>query len=137
MVRPEVIRKRLNKLDEYLEILRGMRRYSLDDFLAAPERYGSAERFLQLAIEALTDLGNHVIADLRLGTVDTYADVPTILANSGYVDVELRDTWLKIVGFRNVLVHDYADLDRRLVYDVLTNRLGDLEALRKVFAQFL
>lgn len=137
MVRPEVIRKRLNKLDEYLDILRGMRRYSLDDFLASPERYGSTERFLQLATEALTDLGNHVIADLRLGTVDTYADVPTILANCGYIDAELRDMWLKIIGFHNVLVHDYADLDRRVVYDVLTNRLGDLEQLRKVFAQFL
>lgn len=137
MVRQEVIRKRLNKLDEYLGILRGMRRYSLADFMADPEHYGSAERFMQLAIEALTDLGNHVIADLRLGTVDTYGDVPTILADNGYLDAELRETWLKIVGFRNVLVHDYADLDRRVVYDVLTNRLGDLEQLRKVFAQFL
>jgi uncharacterized protein YutE (UPF0331/DUF86 family) len=137
MVRQEVIRKRLNKLDAYLDILCGMHRYSLDDFLADPERYGSAERFLQLAIEALTDLGNHVIADLRLGTVDTYGDVAAILADKGYIDAELKDTWLKIVGFRNVLVHDYAELDRRVVYDVLTNRLGDLEQLRKVFAQFL
>ena len=137
MVRQEVIRRRLNKLDEYLDILRGMRKYSLAEFIEEPEHYGSAERFLQLAIEALTDLGNHVIADLRLGVVDTYSDIPAILANSGYIDADLREKWLKIIGFRNVLVHDYAEIDRSIVYQVLQHRLGDLEQLRLVFARFL
>ena len=42
-----------------------------------------------------------------------------------------------MIGFRNVLVHEYLDIDRMIVYDVLQNRLGDLEALRRVFARFL
>jgi hypothetical protein len=49
VVRAEVLRKRLNKLDEYLTILTGLRRYTFEEFIADPERYGSAERFLQLA----------------------------------------------------------------------------------------
>lgn len=48
MVRPEILRKRLNKLDEYLAILRKLRRYERDEFLSNAERYGSAERFLHL-----------------------------------------------------------------------------------------
>jgi uncharacterized protein YutE (UPF0331/DUF86 family) len=71
MIRPEVLRKRLAKLDEYLAILHQIRRYLYQEFLDNPERYGSAERFLQLAIETLTDLGNHVIAELELGNVDS------------------------------------------------------------------
>lgn len=70
MIRPEVVGKRLGKLDEYLAILRRLQQYSYEEFIDNPERYGSAERFLQLAVEALTDLGNHVIAELELGTVD-------------------------------------------------------------------
>ncbi len=46
MIRPEIIRRRLEKLDEYLAILRQLQRYSYDEFAANPERYGSAERFL-------------------------------------------------------------------------------------------
>ena len=57
MVRVEVIRKRLNKLDEYLGILRGLQRYDFEEFIGDPEHYGSAERFLQLGIEAITDKG--------------------------------------------------------------------------------
>ena len=67
MVRPDVIRKRLEKLDEYLAILRQLQKYSYDEFVSNPERYGSAERFLQLAIESINDLGNHVVAESGLG----------------------------------------------------------------------
>ncbi|MHC1745517.1 MAG: DUF86 domain-containing protein, partial [Syntrophobacteraceae bacterium] len=58
-MRHEVLRRRLDRLDEYLSILKALRRYSLPEFLENPERYGSAERFLQLCIEAVTDIGNH------------------------------------------------------------------------------
>ena len=84
MLNPEVIRRRLQRVDEYLDILAGLQRYSLDDFLADPERYGSAERFLHLAFEALLDAGSHVIAELDLGAIETYSDIPRILAEKGY-----------------------------------------------------
>ena len=137
MVRPEVIRRRLVKLDEYLEILEGLQRYDLDAFVKDPEHYGSAERFLQLAIETSLDIGSHVIAELRLGTVDSYRDIPTILAEHNYLDSELRERWIQMIGFRNVLVHDYVDLDREIVHRVLQQDLDDIAALRRVFAQFL
>jgi uncharacterized protein YutE (UPF0331/DUF86 family) len=137
MVSPEVIRRRLQKLDEYLAILRGLQRYDLKTFLEDPERYGSAERFLQLAIETLIDIGNHVIAELQLGTVDHYRDVPALLAQHRYLDGTLEERWVRMISFRNILVHDYLDVDRRIVYRVLHEDLEDLEALRRVFAQFL
>lgn len=137
MIRPEVVRKRLNKLDEYLAILYSFQQYSFEQFNRSPERYGSAERFLHLAIESLIDLGNHVIAELELGTVNWYSDVPTILAETGYLEAELKEKWLQMIGFRNVLVHEYLEIDRAVVFDVLQNHLSDIEALRQVFARFL
>jgi len=137
MVRAEVIRKRLNKLDEYLSILRRLQEHTFDEFVENPEKYGSVERFLHLAIEAVTDMGNHVIADLELGVVNWYSDIPTILDEKGYLGRSLKDKWIRMIGFRNTLVHDYVDIDRRIVYEVLRNNLKDLEALRRVFAQFL
>ena len=137
MVRVEVIRKRLNKLDEYLAILHGLQRYGLEEFVDDPERYGSAERFLQLAIETVTDMGNHVIADLALGVVNHYNDVPTLLAKYGYLDADLKEEWIRMIGFRNILVHEYTDIDRRIVYDALQYRLATLQRLQHLFAQFL
>jgi len=137
VVRPEVIRKRLNKLDEYLAILYDIRKYSFEAFVSNPERYGSAERFLHLAIEAVLDMGNHVIADSDMGIVNWYSDIPSILTKKGYIDSDLERKWLQMIGFRNTLVHDYLEIDRSIVYDILQNHLEDIEKIKRIFAQFL
>ncbi len=137
MVRPEIIHKRLGKIEEYLAILKKLKSYPREQFLADPEKYGSAERFLQLAIEALNDIGGHLISDLNLGVVNAASDIPRLLCEKGYFDDDLRETWIRMIGFRNVLVHDYLDVDRQLVHEVLQNKLPDVQALARVFAQFL
>ena len=137
MVRAEIIRKRMNRLDDYLTILKKLQQYSFKEFTANPERYGSAERFLHLAIEALIDMGNHVIADSELGVVNWYSDIPKILAEKEFISSELEEKWISMIGFRNTLVHEYIDIDRKIVYDVLQNNIQDLEDLKRAFAHFL
>ena len=137
MVRSEVIRKRLNKLDDYLKILEGIKEYSFEEFVSDPERYGSAERFLQLSIEILNDIGNHIIADEELGMINWQSDIPEILYKNNYISNKLNLNWKKIIGFRNILVHDYLDIDRKIVFSVMQYNLKDIYELRKVFSQFL
>jgi uncharacterized protein YutE (UPF0331/DUF86 family) len=137
MVKTEIIRRRLLHLEEYLSILRHYADYSFDDFVSDPERYGSAERFLQLAIEATVDIGNHVIADLGIGSVEKGSDVPRLLHERGLIDPDLQQRWIRMIGFRNILVHEYGEIDRRIVYDVVCQRLADLDDLGRVFARLL
>ena len=137
VIKSEVIRKRLNKLDEYLQILYGLQKYTLEEFLSDPEHYASVERFLHMAIESTIDIGGHIVSGLGLGEVNWYSDIAALMEEKGYISVDLREKWIRIVGFRNVLVHQYIEVDRKIVYDVLQNRLGDLEELKKVFASFL
>lgn len=137
MVRPEVLRRRLAQLDAYLAILENLRRYSLEEFVGNPERYGSAERFLQLAIEALLDMGSHVIAEMELGVVNNYGDIPRILAEKGHIAAPLAEKWFRMIGFRNILVHEYLNIDREIVHQILTHHLSDFRLLRTAFAQFL
>jgi len=42
-----------------------------------------------------------------------------------------------MIGFRNTLVHEYIEIDRKIVYQVLQEDLTDIEALIQVFAKFL
>ena len=137
MVRQEVITKRLQKLDEYISILRTLKRYSYEEFIADPEHYGSVERFLQLALETIADIGNHIISDLELGVVNWHRDIPAILREKGHITPQMEEKWIRMIGFRNILVHDYLDIDRRAVYDVLQNNLDDFEEIKTSFAKFL
>ena len=38
-------------------------------------------------------------------------DIPAILQQQGYLDTDLAETWLRMIGFRNILVHAYLGLE--------------------------
>lgn len=44
---------------------------------------------------------------------------------------------MRMIGLCNILVHEYMDVDRRIVYEILQSGLEDLERLRRFFAAFL
>lgn len=137
MVRPEVVRRRLAQLGEYLTILERYQHYALNEFIAEPERYGSAERFLQLAIETTLDMGSHIIADENLGSVEQSRDIPRRFREHGQITESLEQRWIRMIGFRNILVHEYLEVDRAVVHDVVCNRLHDLAEIRRMFAEYL
>jgi len=137
MVKPEVIRRRLDRLEEYLVILSRFHRYDLETFLSDPEHYGSAERFLQLAIESTLDLGSHIIGEENLGSIEQSRDIPRRLCEHGYISQDQEKRWIRMIGFRNILVHEYLEVDRSIVHNMVCNNLSDLEELKRVFAKFL
>jgi uncharacterized protein YutE (UPF0331/DUF86 family) len=98
---------------------------------------GSAERFLQLAIECINDVGNHIVADEALGPVERKTDIPARLLDGGFIDQTLHDEWVKMIGFRNALVHDYVDVDRNIVFRVLQTKLPVFEIIKRAICEWL
>jgi uncharacterized protein YutE (UPF0331/DUF86 family) len=127
----DVFERRTRRFEEVLGILEGLAETPWARFTADPEKYGSTERFLQLAVEVLDDLGAHVVARAGAGPVASYGDVPARLLEAGHLTEPQARTWRRIIGFRNVLVHDYLEVDLTIVYDVLRNRLDDLRDLHR------
>ncbi len=90
---------------------------------------------MQLCIEALLDIGNHIIADLKLGKVEQYSNVPVILKQNGFITEEQKKLFLRMVGMRNILVHEYLEIDLNIIYDIIQNHLDDLEGIMKAYAK--
>lgn len=95
------------------------------------------ERNLQLAVEAFTDMGSHIIVDENLGSFERARDVPDLFQKHGRIGEKARDTWQSMIGFRDVLVHEYVDIERRRVYDTLQYHLDDIRQLSHAFDRFL
>lgn len=127
----DVFERRTRRFEETLDILEGIADTPWERFSADPEKYGSAERFLQIAVEILDDLGAHIVAQRGAGPVDSYRDIPERLVVLGSIDEEQAELWRRMIGFRNVIVHDYLDVDRAIVFDVLQHRLDDLRAVHR------
>jgi uncharacterized protein YutE (UPF0331/DUF86 family) len=84
------------------------------------------ERTLQMAIEACVDVASHVIADRGLRVPATYAEAFEVLAEAGLLDAAQREVMVRMAGFRNVVVHEYARIDPEIVVRVLREHLDDL-----------
>jgi uncharacterized protein YutE (UPF0331/DUF86 family) len=83
------------------------------------------------AIEACVDVAHHLAASERWGAPDTNAAAFTILARHGVIDGDLAERMAQAVGFRNVLVHQYLNVDD----DVVVAALDDLDDLASFVRQ--
>lgn len=138
MVNKDILYKRIERAHEYILILKDIREnLSLEDFKKDLIIQGSIERYLHLTIEALLDIGNHIIADEGLGKVEVYSDIAKILSLNKYINKKQEEIFVKIIGFRNILVHDYLSIDKDIVYEILENGLGDLEGILREFGKLL
>ena len=102
--------------------------------LARPDAIGTdvrEERFvehtLQLAIQAVVDVASHIVSDDQLGEPATNQALFDLLRGAGWIDDRQRAVLRNMVGFRNVLVHEYIKVDLAIVRDILDNHLGELE----------
>jgi uncharacterized protein YutE (UPF0331/DUF86 family) len=99
------------------------------EFVREPALHDLAERYLHMAVEACLDLANHWIADRSLPTPDANRDTFTALENAGELPGSLADRLRGWAGFRNILVHEYLDIDHAIAHRAIRDELGDLEEL--------
>lgn len=83
---------------------------------------------VQRACEAALDMGQHLIRRERLGVPQSSRDVFALLAQAGWIDAALSVRLQKMVGFRNIAVHDYQALQLPIVEAVITKHLSDFTA---------
>ncbi|OQY15851.1 MAG: hypothetical protein B6I32_05275 [Desulfobacterium sp. 4572_20] len=85
------------------------------------------ERLLQIAIEAMIDIGHHIISDEGFREPQSYRDVFKVLTENGILSEDDLPKYEKIASFRNILVHHYEKIDDSIVYGIFKNNLKDLE----------
>lgn len=137
MVSSNILISKINNLKEYMDYLRGIDTYSVDDYISNPMIYASFERFLHLSIECILDIGNHMISDIRYRKPESNRDIFEILYENKVICLDLKEKLVKMAGFRNILVHGYMKLDREIVYNIIKNNLIDIEEFVHVIADFI
>ncbi|MGH9602024.1 MAG: type VII toxin-antitoxin system HepT family RNase toxin, partial [Terriglobales bacterium] len=71
------------------------------------------------------DLAMHVVRKRRLGVPQDSRDAFDLLQSKGLVDGELATSMKRMVGFRNVAVHEYTRLNLDIVKALITQRLDE------------
>jgi uncharacterized protein YutE (UPF0331/DUF86 family) len=134
-VRPQVILARLAHLGRVLEQLRRLRALPTEQRSADPMFALALERALHVAAEALFDVGHHVLAGRGRPIPPTYREIVPALVNEGVLPAELGARLDGLAGLRNILVHDYVDVDIARLWQVVDERLSDLESVEQALAR--
>lgn len=94
-----------------------------DSFAADFTRQDAAILNIQRACEAALDMGQHLVRRDRLGVPQSARDVFALLARGGVIEPALADELQRMVGFRNIALHDYQKLQLPITVAIIETHL--------------
>jgi len=131
-LRAKVIAERVAWIRRMLDGLRALPLTTPETFSSDPRNLAAAESYLRRVLEALLDLGRHVLAKGFGRAAVEYKDVATGLAET-HVLTEREAVLLRsLAGYRNRLVHFYHEVSEHELYQICTGQLGDIEDILTV-----
>ena len=127
MVKIDVFNAKFDSINKMLLILREHQKLSLQEFLEQQTIQLAVEHALFVAIQSLLDLGSHILADREIRNIADYRDVLVKLGREMILPPHFAESIVNMASFRNRLIHEYEDVNPKLVYEFLQTRLGDFE----------
>ncbi len=126
----KVVTTRLEIVEASLRHLRALPAGTRVEFLADERNPAAAESHLRRAIEALLDVARHLLAKgFGEGPLE-YRQVARRAAERGLVaDPAVAHTFYLLAGYRNRLTHFYSEVTSEELFEIVTQRLGDLTAV--------
>ncbi|MFD5853484.1 DUF86 domain-containing protein [Cytobacillus pseudoceanisediminis] len=91
---------------------------------------------LQRACEASIDLAMHIVAVNKLGLPQQSRDAFTLLEAEGILSSPLSDKMKAMVGFRNIAVHDYQEINLVILRKILDDHLVDFFEYTKTILMY-
>lgn len=127
MSNKDTIENKISLARKYLARLEVYKKYSREEIENDQFISGSLERYLYLVVQATLDTAESIIAYRGLRKPATLREEFEVLSEAGIINRNLTTKLMNMVGFRNVVAHDYTKLDYDIVHEVLHNRLEDIE----------
>ncbi|MBS3943700.1 MAG: DUF86 domain-containing protein [Dethiobacter sp.] len=125
MVKIELIRQKIEFIEEKISKLESLKALSPEQFGADYRNVETSKHLLQVSIEAMTDMANHIVARNRWGIPAKSADSLRILREFNYFTEHEEKLFATMVKFRNRVVHLYQNVDHDEVYMILQENLPD------------
>lgn len=126
MINKTVIKSLLDNLKANIAVIEN-KDVTLEQIFKDEDIQAIIDRRMQLAIESCIDIATHLIAGLNLPRKERASDAFLLLGEKAIITDELAEKLAKAVGFRNILVHEYTEIDYRLAYSDLREKLEDLK----------
>lgn len=138
MIDARRVMEKLDMLGGYVARMKVIRRLSRDEFLADPDKPAAAESYLRRSLEAVFDIGRHILAKTGgVSLAGEYRSIARGLGDRGVVSKSLSEILVQMAGYRNRLVHLYHDVSNEELYAIMESGLPDLERFIREIVDFV
>lgn len=122
----KVITERLAWIKEMVGSIRALPLTDFDAFVQDPRSVAAAESYLRRSLEALLDMGRHILAKAFDTAVSEYKSIPEGLREVGVLSEEEARLLREMAGYRNRLVHFYDQVSTEELYVICAEQIGDV-----------
>ena len=137
MIDIELVRRKLSRMNMYLERLKPISQKNLEEYKSDFYLKSSAERLIQLIVECATDINNHVVVEMGNRPPEDYSISFIKASEVGLISRELAERLKGSGGMRNILVHEYMEIDDEKVYKVIPFAIKDYKEYIKQVEAFI
>ena len=132
----KLIEDRLGFIVKSIAKLKRLSRLNEADFLRE-DTPAIAESYLRRSLEAIFDIGRHIIAKAAGKGIVEYKEIANALGQRGVITKELAEILRLMAGYRNRLVHFYHEITDKELYLIVKNNLSDIENFVKEIKAFI
>ncbi|MBC8235585.1 DUF86 domain-containing protein [bacterium] len=101
------ILSKLQELERYVQQLRKFQNYRYDEIESDLEKRWAIEHGLQVSIQIVIDIGNHILASIGENQIEDYTGILDKLGQHNILTPQFATDIRGMAGFRNILVHEY------------------------------
>jgi len=136
-VSKRVVADRLDLIDSLLREIRSLPLRDQTLFFADRRNLWSAESCLRRSLEALFDVGRHILAKGYGSGVSEYKEIALRLQEKAALTETEAELFTVLAGYRNRLVHFYHEVSAQELFEICSNQLGDLELIQNAYRRWM
>lgn len=136
-LRARVVSERVSWTREMVSSIRALPLECYTTFCSDRRNLAAAESFLRRGLEALLDLGRHILTKGFGEAALEYKEIASGLAQKGVLNQERANLLRELAGYRNRMVHFYQEISDQELFDICTRKLDDIESLLKAIEQWI
>jgi uncharacterized protein YutE (UPF0331/DUF86 family) len=128
-IRPDIVAERAFWIRQMIDDIKTLPLQSMEEFFADKHHLAAAESYLRRCLEALLDLGRHILAKGFGYPAVEYKEVAKALGEKGVLGSDGARLMVRMAGYRNRMVHFYHEIEHSELYEICRMHLQDIEAV--------
>ena len=127
------IKDKIKDIKSYLEQLSKIRPKTFNEYEKDFMAKAACERYFEKIAEAVVDLAMLIIKERNLPIPEQDYEAFNIIEKEGIIDANLSKRLRDMKGMRNIIAHQYGDVDDRIMYATISKELDkDIKSFLKI-----